>query len=195
VNQHLNAPEEARAFMRRNIDAWWPHVEAGAEAVLVTASGCGAMVKDYGYHLRDDPDYAERAARISALAKDLCELVGADDLAALASQAPRRIAFHPPCTLQHGQKLQGRTEALLRAAGFELLPVRDSHSCCGSAGTYSLLQPELSGRLLAKKIDALEQGGPALIATANVGCQTHLQGAAGVPVLHWIELFDPQRRW
>jgi glycolate oxidase iron-sulfur subunit len=195
VSQHLTAPEEARAFMRRNIDTWWPHVEAGAEAVLVTASGCGAMVKDYGHHLRDDPDYAERAARISSLTKDLCEILSPEDLARLGSRAPRRIAFHPPCTLQHGQKLQGRTEALLKAVGFELLPVRDAHSCCGSAGTYSILQAELSQRLLARKLDALQQGGPTLIATANVGCQTHLQTAAQVPVVHWIELFDPERSW
>ena len=195
VSQHLGAPDEARAFMWRNIDAWWPHIEAGAEAILVTASGCGLMVKDYGYHLRDDPDYAERAARVSALAKDLSEILGAEDVVTLGSRAPRRIAFHPPCTLQHGQKLPGRTEALLRAAGFELLPVRDAHSCCGSAGTYSILQQELSRQLLAKKIDALEQGGPALVATANVGCQTHLATAAGVPVVHWVELFDPERDW
>ncbi|MBT8429548.1 MAG: glycolate oxidase subunit GlcF [Gammaproteobacteria bacterium] len=195
VSQHLGAPGEARGFMRRNIDAWWPHIETGAEAILVTASGCGAMVKDYGYHLRDDPEYAERAARVSALACDLCEIVTAEDLRKLGSGAPRNIAFHPPCTLQHGQKLQGRTEALLVAAGFELQVVRDAHSCCGSAGTYSILQPGLSQRLLANKLDALQLGMPALVATANVGCQTHLQTAARVPVVHWIELFDPQRSW
>ncbi|MEJ2575613.1 MAG: glycolate oxidase subunit GlcF [Gammaproteobacteria bacterium] len=195
VSQHLNAPAEARDFMRRNIDAWWPHIEAGAEAVLVTASGCGVMVKDYGHLLRDDPVYAERAARVSELARDLCELLSADDLAGLDSRAPRRIAFHAPCTLQHGQKLPGRTEALLRAAGFELVPVHDAHSCCGSAGTYSILQADLSQRLLVKKLDALQDGGPMLIATANVGCQTHLQTDAAVPVVHWIELFDPERAW
>ncbi len=197
VSQHLSAPEEARGFMQRNIDAWWPAIEAGAEAILVTASGCGAMVKDYGWHLRDDPAYAERAARVSALARDLSELLSADDLARLPSPIerglPARIAFHPPCTLQHAQGLMGRVEGLLGGVGFELLPVRDSHSCCGSAGTYSILQSELAGRLRTKKLDALEQGGPALIATANVGCQTHLQAAARVPVMHWIELFDPEQ--
>jgi glycolate oxidase iron-sulfur subunit len=197
VSQHLSAPDEARGFMRRNIDAWWPAIEAGAEAVLITASGCGAMVKDYGWHLREDPDYAARAARVSALAKDLTELLGPDDLARLPSPLargmPARIAFHPPCTLQHGQKLPGRVEALLRGAGFELVAVRDSHSCCGSAGTYSLLQPALSERLRADRLDALQQGRPALIATANVGCQTHLQAGTGLPVVHWIELFDPGR--
>jgi len=204
LSQHLSAPEQARDFMRRNIDAWWPLLEpadgsAPAEAILVTASGCGAMVKDYGHLLRDDPGYAERAARVSELAKDPCELLTADDLAGLPSPfergAPARIAFHPPCTLQHGQKLMGRVEALLRGTGFELLPARDSHSCCGSAGTYAILQSELAGRLRADKLDALQQSRPALIATANVGCQTHLQAAAAVPVVHWIELFDPGRRF
>jgi glycolate oxidase iron-sulfur subunit len=197
VSQHLSAPAEARRFMRRNIDAWWPAIEAGAEAILITASGCGAMVKDYGWHLRDDPAYAERAARVSSLARDLSELLSTEDLARLPSPTsrgvPARIAFHPPCTLQHGQRLIGRVERLLSGAGFELQPVRDSHSCCGSAGTYSILQSELAGRLRTKKLSALEQAAPALIATANVGCQTHLQAAARVPVVHWIELFDPGR--
>ena len=197
VSQHLSAADEARMFMRRNIDAWWPAIEAGAESILVTASGCGAMVKDYGWHLRDDPAYAERAERVSALARDPSELITTEDLARLPSPiergVPTRIAFHPPCTLQHGQRLMGRVEGLLRGVGFELLPVRDSHSCCGSAGTYSILQPELAGRLRAKRLDALEQGAPALIATANVGCQTHLQAGSQLPVVHWIELFDPQQ--
>ncbi|ESQ15882.1 MAG: glycolate oxidase subunit GlcF [Thiohalocapsa sp. PB-PSB1] len=197
VSQHLSAAEQARGFMRRNIDAWWPAVEAGAEAILVTASGCGTMVKDYAWHLRDDPAYAQRAERISALAKDASELLGADDLARLPNPisrgVPARIAFHPPCTLQHGQGLPGRVEELLRGVGFELLPVRDVHSCCGSAGTYSILQSELSGRLRASRLEALQQADPALIATANVGCQTHLQAASRVPVVHWIELFDPAR--
>ena len=197
VSQHLSAADEARMFMRRNIDAWWPAIEAGAEAILVTASGCGAMVKDYGWHLRDDPAYAERAERVSALARDPSELITTEDLARLPSPiergVPTRIAFHPPCTLQHGQRLMGRVEGLLRGVGFELLPVRDSHSCCGSAGTYSILQSELAGRLRAKRLDALEQGAPALIATANVGCQTHLQAGSQLPVVHWIELFDPQQ--
>jgi glycolate oxidase iron-sulfur subunit len=201
VSQHLAAPEQAKAFMRRNIDAWWPQIEPeegqGTEAILITASGCGAMVKDYGYLLRDDPAYAQRAARVSELARDLSQLLGPDDLARLPSPidrgAPARIAFHPPCSLQHAQGLMGRVETLLRGTGFDLVPVRDSHSCCGSAGTYAILQPELSVRLRDDKLNALQQGAPALIATANVGCQTHLQAAARVPVVHWIELFDPER--
>jgi glycolate oxidase iron-sulfur subunit len=210
ISQHLAAPDEAQRFMRRNIDAWWPLIEPetglkaerdGAarpvEAILVTASGCGAVVKDYGWFLRDDPDYAAKAARVSALTRDLSELLSAEDLARLPSPfergVPRRIAFHAPCTLQHGQGLSGRVESLLAAVGFELTPVRDAHSCCGSAGTYSILQPELSERLRADRVEALEEGEPALIATANVGCQTHLSGASRVPVRHWIELFDPGR--
>ena len=195
VSQHLAAPEEAARFMRKNIDTWWPYIEAGAEAIVMTASGCGAMLKDYGYYLRHDAQYAARAAKVSRLAKDLCEIVAASDLQHLSSEAPKRIAFHPPCTLQHGQKLMGRVESLLTASGFELLPVRDSHSCCGSAGTYSILQPELSNRLLVKKLDALEQEQPQLIVTSNVGCQTHLQTATEVPVVHWIELFDARGSW
>jgi glycolate oxidase iron-sulfur subunit len=199
VSEHLAAAEEARAFMRRNIDAWWPHLApdaaAPAEAIVITASGCGAMVKDYGHHLAHDLAYAEKAARVSALARDPSELLGPDDLARLPSPfdrgVPRRIAFHPPCTLQHGQRLMGRVEGLLRDVGFELTPVRDAHSCCGSAGTYSILQGELSGQLRTRKLDALQQGAPVLIATANVGCQTHLAAAADVPVVHWLELFDP----
>ena len=201
ISEHLAAHDEARAFMRRNIDAWWPHLApdapAAPAAIVATASGCGAMVKDYGYHLRGDPDYASKAARVSALARDPAEVLTAQDLARLPSPFargwPRRIAFHPPCTLQHGQRLMGRVEALLREAGFELTPVRDAHSCCGSAGTYSILQAGLSEQLRARKLDALEQGAPALIATANVGCQTHLAAAAAVPVVHWLELFDPAR--
>jgi glycolate oxidase iron-sulfur subunit len=201
ISQHLAAPAEAKRFMRRNIDAWWPEIEPGdperapVEAVLITASGCGAVVKDYGWHLRDDPDYAEKAARVSAMARDLSELLNAGDLARLPSPfergVPQRIAFHPPCTLQHGQRLMGRVEALLTSVGFELTPVRDAHSCCGSAGTYSILQAELSKRLRGDRLEALQAGAPALIATANVGCQTHLATAAGVPVRHWIEFFDP----
>lgn len=203
ISQHLAAPDEAKAFMRRNIDAWWPEivprdpVRAPVEGILITASGCGAVVKDYGWLLRDDPAYAEKAARVSALACDLSELLSEDDLARLPRPVerglPARIAFHPPCTLQHGQGLMGRVEALLRAAGFELTSVRDAHSCCGSAGTYSILQADLSERLRADRLDALQADQPALIATANVGCQTHLAAAADRPVVHWIELFDPQR--
>jgi glycolate oxidase iron-sulfur subunit len=187
---HLAAHEEGKAFMRRNIDAWWPHLDQGVEAIVVTASGCGVLVKDYAHVLRDDPDYADRAARISALARDPIEVLAAEPPALLrpAESVPRRIAFQSPCTLQHGQALAGRVEALLAQAGFDLVPVADPHLCCGSAGSYSLLQPALAGQLLDAKLEALGAHEPALIATANIGCLTHLQRRSRLPVLHWLSL-------
>ena len=191
ISHHLTAPEEARAFMRRNIDAWWPSIEAGAEALVMTASGCGAMVREYGHVLRDDPGYAAKAMRVSELTRDLSEVLAREDLQAFAGIGHgRRIAWHSPCTLQHGQKVVGVVERILRNAGFELTPVRDSHLCCGSAGTYSLLQKKLSEPLLRNKLDALQEGHPAVIATANIGCQLHLGSESTVPVHHWIELLD-----
>jgi len=191
VSQHLAADTEAAAFMRRNIDAWWPHIESGVEGILVTASGCGTQVKEYGELLQHDPAYAGKARRVSELARDLCEVLEREPLDALSlAQSGQRIAYHSPCSLQHGQQLAGRVEAILIRLGFELTPVVDSHLCCGSAGTYSILQPALSQRLLGNKLTALEAGGPACIATANVGCQLHLQSRAQRPVKHWIELLD-----
>ncbi len=190
---HLNYQQDALAYVKANIDAWWPHVEAGAEAIVITASGCGTMVTDYGHQLRHDPDYAQKAARISALAKDIAEVIAAERGAILAApRAPtgRRIAFHSPCSLQHGLKIRGVVETLLVDLGFVLTPVPDSHLCCGSAGTYSLLQAELSQRLLQDKVRALESGKPELIATANIGCLAHIQSGAHVPLRHWIELVD-----
>ena len=194
ISHHLTAPEEAKAFVRRNIDAWWPHIEAGAEALVMTASGCGAMVREYGHVLRDDPDYAMKAAKVSALTRDLSEVVAREDLQAFAGIGRgRRVAWHSPCTLQHGQKVVGVVERILRTAEFELVPVRDSHLCCGSAGTYSLLQKKLSEPLLRNKLDALQEGHPAVIATANIGCQLHLGSESEVPIHHWIELLDEPR--
>ena len=193
VAYHLNDQAQGLDAARRNIDAWWPEIEAGCEAILVTASGCGVMVKDYGALLADDPGYAERAARVSALARDPAEYLAGLDLGPLGHPgAGRRIAFHPPCTLQHGQRLPGVTEGLLGRLGFTLTPVSDVHLCCGSAGTYSLTQPELSLRLRDNKVAALEAGGPELIATANIGCQLHLEAGSGLAVVHWLELLDPQ---
>lgn len=188
---HLGDSKRARAMARANIDAWWPLVEQGAEAILINASGCAPMVKDYAHLLRDDGDYAERAQHISALARDLSELLSDADLSALNNGRSRRIAFHAPCTLQHGQKLAGVVERLLESLGFELVPVRDAHLCCGSAGTYSILQPALSRQLLDDKLHALQQHNPELIATANVGCLLHLQSKSPTPVKHWIELLTP----
>lgn len=191
ISHHLAATDEARDFMRSNIDAWWPHLQAGAEAVVVPASGCGVQVKDYGRLLADDPVYAGRAQRIADCTRDLAEVLAGETLTP-ASGVPRRITFQSPCTLQHGQRLGGRVETLLRRAGFELLPVVDGHLCCGAAGTYALTQPALSEPLRERKLDALLAAGPQLIATANIGCQTHLQARSPVPVRHWIELFDPR---
>jgi glycolate oxidase iron-sulfur subunit len=188
LSHHLNATQEAHAFMRQNIDAWWPYLEQGAEAIVITASGCGAMVKDYASLLQHDPAYAEKAARISALTRDLCEIISEDDMKKLAHGAQRNIAFHAPCTLQHAQKLNGRVEKLLRAAGFRVQAITDSHLCCGSAGSYSVLQPAIAKQLKQRKLDNLQAGQPELIVTANIGCQLHLQTEAKVPVQHWIEL-------
>ena len=194
IDQHLGAVEAARAAMRRNIDAWWPYLEVGengrVEAIVMTASGCGSLVKEYGYHLRDDPAYAEKAARVSGLTRDLAEVLANEDLSGLAPRRPRRIAFHPPCSLQHGQKVRGVIEGILVRAGHELLPVDEVHLCCGSAGTYSVLQPAIANQLRTRKLSNLQARGPELIATANVGCQTHLAAEAGVPVVHWITLLD-----
>lgn len=188
LSYHLGAHEEGLDFMRRNIDAWWPAIEAGAEAIAMTASGCGAMVKEYGELLRGDPAYAEKAARVSALARDLSEVVAAEDWSSLAPLPVRRIAFHSPCTLQYGQRLNGIVETILQGLGFELTPVADAAICCGSAGTYSLLQPGLSSRLREDKLRSLEAGEPEVIATANIGCLAHLASGTGRPVRHWVEL-------
>ena len=185
---HIGYQDDGLADMRALIDRWWPHVEAGAEAIVMTASGCGAVVKEYGHLLRHDTRYAEKAARISAMTRDISEVLGPETerLAPLLGRKGGRLAFHPPCTLQHGQALHGVTEKILARAGFELTPVPDAHLCCGSAGTYSILEPELSGRLRANKLASLASGEPELIATANIGCQAHLQAATGLPVKHWI---------
>ncbi|MDP1924746.1 MAG: glycolate oxidase subunit GlcF [Thiobacillus sp.] len=202
VAHHLNDHDDGLNAMRRNIDAWIPHLDAGAEAIVMTASGCGVMVKDYGWQLRDDPAYAEKAARVSAATKDISEIL-MDEHEALkpllslrsegdAEHSPlaKRIAYHPPCTLQHGQKLSGGVEALLAQAGFELTAVAEKNLCCGSAGTYSILQPEIAGQLKTRKLGHLEAGAPELIVTANIGCLTHLQSGTSTPVRHWVELLD-----
>ena len=188
VRFHLNDQEAGRDDMRALIDAWWPMIERGRiEAIVMTASGCGVTVKEYAHTLAGDPQYRDKAARISAMTRDLCEVVEADKIQAMKSAT---VAFQSPCTLQHGQQIRGRVEALLAAAGYELVPVDDAHLCCGSAGTYSLLQPQIAGELRRRKLQALQANGPDVIATANIGCLAHLQGAAQRPVRHWIELLD-----
>ena len=187
---HTSGVEEGLAQARRNIDAWWPHIETGSEAIVMTASGCGVHVKDYGHLLRDDPAYADKARRVSVLTKDISEILAKEDLSAFRPrvQPAGKIAFQSPCSLQHGQKLNGVAEKILRDLGFALTPVSEAHLCCGSAGTYSLLQSGLSQRLLARKLEALCSGQPQLIVTANIGCLAHLQTRADIPVRHWIEL-------
>lgn len=190
VDYHLNAQDKGLERARRNIDAWWPAIEAGAEAIVQTASGCGAFVRDYGHLLKDDPAYCVKAQRVSALSKDIVEVLSAEPIEQLGVQADRRLAFHCPCTLQHALKLNGAVEGLLTRFGFSLTAVPDSHLCCGSAGTYSITQPALSHRLRDNKLNALESGNPDVIVTANIGCQTHLDGAGRTPVRHWIELVE-----
>ena len=191
---HLSEHDEARALARRNIDAWWPHVENGAEAIVMTASGCGVMLRDYGHVLAQDPAYAAKAAKIVALVKDPVQIVAAEwrTLAPQLANRPARprLAFHPPCTLQHGFAIRGEVERLLGETGYTLVPVTDAHLCCGSAGTYSILQPALAGELKANKLRALAAHRPDLIATANIGCMTHLQSGTDTPIRHWIELVD-----
>jgi glycolate oxidase iron-sulfur subunit len=196
VAHHLSAHSDTLQQLKRNIDALWPHVASGAEAIVMTASACTAMLTDYGHLLRDDPAYAERAARVSALTKDISSVVLAD-VDRLKDSLRRKehraepgpkVAFQSPCTLQHALKVRGVVESLLREAGYTLTYVPDSHLCCGSAGTYSILQPDLSARLLSAKVSALEQGAPTVIATANIGCQAHIRSATSLPVRHWIEL-------
>lgn len=190
ISQHLAAPDEARRFMRRNIDAWWPHIEAGTEAIVSSASGCGAVIREYGYLLQDDPDYADKARRISAMTRDLVEVLEREDLHELNPDVTRSVAFQAPCSLQHALRLNGRVEALLQGLGFTLTGVADAHLCCGSAGTYSLLQPRLARRLRDNKLSTLLAGHPQVIATANIGCQLHLAQKSGIPVVHWVELLD-----
>jgi glycolate oxidase iron-sulfur subunit len=189
IRFHLNRQEAGRDDMRALIDAWWPLVSGREiEAVVMTASGCGVTVREYAHLLAADQNYRAKAERVSELTRDLCEVIQPQDLP--EGKKRGRVAFHSPCTLQHGQQLRGKVEALLARVGYELAPVRDAHLCCGSAGTYSLLQPQLAGELRARKLAALEEGAPQAIATANIGCLMHLQAPTATPVRHWIELVD-----
>ena len=230
LNYHLDYQEAGLDNMRRNIDAWWPMIEADeVEAIAMTASGCGVMVKEYGHLLAHDAVYAAKAKRVSEMTRDLSELALAEEAlperlaaakarrvaatkasggtgyaenamaeagsaggasAAVSVAAPVKIAYHPPCTLQHGQQLRGHVEQILRDAGFELTPVADSHLCCGSAGAYSVLNPEIAGQLKERKLASLEAGKPAMICSSNIGCLTHLQSGTQTPVKHWIEVID-----
>jgi len=188
VEHHLSHQAQALERMRSNVDHWWPFIEQGVEAIVSTASACSLELKEYGYLLRNDSAYAEKAVRISALARDISEVVAAEDLSGLLQSQGERIAFHSSCTLQHGQKLHGVVESILRQTGFDLVAVKDSHLCCGAAGTYALSQPEISHELRVRKLASLHDQAPQRIATANIGCLKHLESGAGVPVIHWVEL-------
>jgi glycolate oxidase iron-sulfur subunit len=192
ASHHTSGKEQGLDFARRNIDVWWPHVESGAEAIVMTASGCGSHVKEYFHLFKHDPAYAAKARRISDLTKDISEILMNEDLSKLGSGAKPgpKVAFHCPCSLQHGQKLNGVVEKILRDAGFALTNVPDTHLCCGSAGTYSILQKILSQQLLRNKVTALESGRPDTVVTANIGCLAHIQSGTALPVRHWIEILD-----
>ena len=193
LNYHLGAQESALNQMRRMIDEWWPFLETGTEAIVITASGCGTLVKDYGYLLRDDPEYADKANRVSELTFDISEILTKENISTLLPSTPlppstKKVALHIPCSLRYGQKQDGLIESLLTQFGFELTKVTDNSTCCGSAGAYSILYPTISRQLRENKLAALQAGEPQVIATANIGCQIHLQGQSQIPVRHWIEL-------
>jgi glycolate oxidase iron-sulfur subunit len=194
VRFHMNDQDGGRDDMRRNVDAWWPYVESGqVEAIVMTASGCGVTVKEYGHLLAHDAAYAAKAARISALTKDLSEVMcdfEGDIARLLAGRVHERVAFHPPCTLQHGQQIRGKVEGVLRAAGVDVVLCAESHLCCGSAGTYAVLHPDIAHALRDRKLANLEATGAREYVSANVGCIAHLQSGTATPVTHWIELVD-----
>ena len=191
IRYHMNDQSGGLDDMRNNIDAWWPYVESGVEAIVMTASGCGVTVKEYGHLLANDPVYAERAAKISALTKDLSEILpDFEQQLAARVKVSKRVAYHPPCTLQHGQQIRGKVESVLRAVGVDVKLCADSHLCCGSAGTYSVLQPELSYKLRDNKLKNLMATEAEEIVSANIGCLTHLQSGTQTPVRHWVELID-----
>ena len=191
VHYHLAAHADGLDNMRRNIDAWWSYIENGAEAIVSSASGCGAMLVDYGRLLATDPAYAEKARRVSQLCRDLGEILLEEDLGKLEINTQiGKVAIHTPCTLHHALQQPQLLATLLGRAGFDIACSTQKLLCCGSAGTYSILQSDISERLLASTLRILTSKQPALIATANIGCQLHLQSAAQVPVVHWIELLD-----
>lgn len=194
LRYHMNDQDGGLQDMRRNIDAWWPAVEQGqVEAIVMTASGCGVTVKEYGHLLAHDPAYAARAQRISELTRDLSEILAGfeDQIAAQAKgrEGPR-VAYHPPCTLQHGQQIRGKVERVLHAAGVDVVLCADNHLCCGSAGAYSVLQPQISQALRERKLASLAATGADEIVSANIGCQAHLQSGTQMPVTHWVEMLE-----
>ena len=187
---HLSIEDSARQTMRRNIDAWWPLLESGAEGIVMTASGCGVTVKEYGQVLADDSQYAEKAKRVSSVTWDLSEILLREPMAASSAGRGVSVAVQTPCTLQHGQGINGSIEEILSRLGFQQVTVENPHLCCGSAGSYAILQSSIAKRLRQDKLNALQAGEPNVVVTANVGCQVHLAAQSTVPVRHWIELVD-----
>lgn len=187
---HMGREADALAAARRNVDAWLAQIEGeGLDAILVTASGCGTTIKDYGFMLRNDPAYAEKAARVSALALDVSEYLSRIELPAATARG-LTVAYHPACSLQHGQKVTEPPKRLLSETGYEVRVPHEAHLCCGSAGTYNILQPDIAGRLGEGKAAALEALGADVVATGNVGCATQIARFAGLPVVHTVELLD-----
>ena len=187
IHHHNGMPEHALSIIKSNIDYWWPEIENGCSAIIMTASGCGSMVKDYGRLLANDPQYSEKAHKISNLTKDVSEIFVHQPIKKNTTNNVK-VAFHSPCTLQHAQKLNGVVEEILKNAGYQLVTFKDSHLCCGSAGTYSLLQPKMANRLRDNKLHNIEEQNPDIIVTANIGCLLHLQQGTSKSVQHWLEL-------
>jgi glycolate oxidase iron-sulfur subunit len=190
LSHHLGEEGSALRFAKANIDAWTKEVEAGLDAVVITASGCGTMIKDYGYLLRSDPAHAAKAAHISGLAKDVSELLAEVGLPPVTRERSLAVAYHSACSLQHGQRINKQPRDLLRAAGFDISEIGEGHLCCGSAGIYSVLEPGIADELLARKAANIERTAAAVVATGNIGCITQLARRSALPVVHTVELLD-----
>jgi glycolate oxidase iron-sulfur subunit len=194
LEYHLEHQRDAIQTMKMTIDAWWPWIEKDVEAIVTTASGCGLMLHEYKQVFADDPQYRQKAAVIAGKIMDVSEVLLREDLTRLDVKPPAtKIAFHPPCTLQHGLGLAEVVESILGKLGFNLARVKEKYLCCGSAGSYSLLQPKIANALRARKLSHLNADSPSIIATANIGCSSHLSAESKVPVVHWIELLDTTR--
>lgn len=193
ITHHLTEENKTLYTIKRNIDSWWPYIQSGVEAIVVNASGCSATIKNYGFIMQSNSEYSEKAKKTSSLCKDLSEILHETDLSSFKNNQYTRIAFHPPCTLQHGMKLNGVVENILKTAGYTLTNIKDNHLCCGSAGTYSILQNKISNQLADNKITNIEADFPELIVTANIGCLHHLQSRTTLQVKHWVELFYDEK--
>jgi glycolate oxidase iron-sulfur subunit len=194
LSLHLSFSEKAKNIMRHNIDSWWPFIEQGAEAIVITASGCAPTVKDYGYILKDDPNYATKATKIASMAKDVCEIALSEDKwRFIRAEQYESVVFQSPCSLQHGQSIHGSVEQLLTNAGYEIKIPQQGHLCCGAAGSYTLLQPEISSVLRDEKLTHLKQTNADVVATSNIGCLLQLNSQSEIPVVHWVELLDIEK--